>query len=163
MAANPDQEIESPSRRAFMRTVVVGGASAAALAATGLSPNDAKAQQTPTNINFGQHDVRGESEAGIVTAAAHSSVNGVTLLVRTTNQQVWPVAFQTAQGLAHDGYNVSLVLSADGPDRFDIYAGSVEFSQISNPGSGDGSAAILRQKMIEAYNIAFPSGPRADE
>ena len=139
------------SRRAFLGRAAAGLAAFAALG----TADQAEAQHTPGNIRFGQHDVRGESEAAIITAAAHSSVNGVALIVRTTDQDVWRSSYQTAHALAEEGYPVSYVLAADGPDRLDIYAKGVAMSQINNPGTGPDSTSALRGEMIRSYNLAF--------
>ena len=141
------------SRRKFLR----GAAGLAAVATLGAS-GSAEAQQTPGNIRFGQHDIRGESEAAIITAAAHSSVNGVALIVRTQNQDVWRSSYRTAHALAEEGYPVSYVLAADGPDRLDIYAKGVAMGQIHNPGNGVSESQLqedIRGEMIRSYNLAF--------
>ena len=139
------------SRRAFLGRAAAGLAAFAALG----TADQAAAQQTPGNIRFGQHDVRDRDETGILLAAASASTNGVCLLVRTSDQNVWRTAYQTAHALAEEGYAVSYVLAADGPDRLDIYAGGVEIGRINNPGTGPDSATALRGEMIRAYNLAF--------
>lgn len=144
------------SRREFLTRTATGLGAVAA--ATMLPGGEAEAQQSATRaIRFGQHDVRGESEAGILTAAAHSSVNSVSLLVRTPNQQTWPVAYQTALRLAQEGYPVSLVLAADGPNRLEIYAKGIgePFGVINNPSGSRRTADLIRSEMIRVHNLAF--------
>ena len=138
------------SRRKFLS----GAAGLAAVATLGAS-GSAEAQQTPGNIRFGQYDMRGENETSIVLRAAHSSANAVALVVRTQDQDVWRSSYQTAHALAEEGYPVSYVLAADGPDRLDIYAKGVAMSQINNPGTGPDSASALRGEMIRSYDLAF--------
>lgn len=112
----------------------------------------AKAQESRV---FAQHDVRGRTENGIVTAAVSASMHTVALIVRTSDQSVWPVAFQTAQALSQEGYPVSFVLAGDGPDELNIYARGVAVSRINNPGTSRESANTIRAEMLRAYELAF--------
>lgn len=138
------------SRRKFLS----GAAGLAAVATLGAS-GSAEAQQTAEEASFTQHDIRGESPEFIQAASIRSSAQRVSLIVRTTDQDVWRSSYRTAHALAEEGYPVSYVLAADGPDRLDIYAKGVAMSQINNPGTGPDSARALRGEMIRSHDLAF--------
>lgn len=111
--------------------------------------------QTPTGGVFAQHDVRGRSEDGILAASVSSSMQTVSLIVRTADQTVWPVAFQTARAFSQEGYPVSFVLAGNGPDELAIYARGVAISRIRNPGTSQEAANAIRTEMLRAYDLVF--------
>lgn len=126
-----------------------------------LRSTTAKAEQSAdTGIRFARHDIRGRSEAGIITAAASSSKHGVSLIVRTTDKDVWKTALDAAVAVARQGYPVSFVLAADGPDRLEVYAKSIEIGNITNPGVGVSDERLrqdIRSEMTRAYDLTFGS------
>ena len=145
------------SRREFLSGTGKAAAGAAALAVTAALPSGgADAQQRAINVRFGQHDMRGESEVDITLRAAHSSVNGVSLIVRTPNQEVWPAAYTAARSVAEqEGLPVSLVLSADGPNRLDFWSAGQYAGTIENPVANERLERIIRQGLRESYALGF--------
>ena len=146
--------------RRYLWWLVLRGFALASIAKASVPmlPREGRAQQSAnTSVRFAQHDMRGASEADIVLRATHSSVNGVSLVVRTTNRHAWKTAYQTAKALAEEGYPVSLLLAADGPDRLEVYAGSIEIGRINHPSGTQESARVIRGEMIRAHDIAFGS------
>lgn len=142
------------SRRDFLGVAAATGAGAILAA---LPSADADAQQSAsTGVRFGQHDMRGESETTITLRAAHSSVNGVSLIVRTPNQEVWPAAYNAAKSVAEqEGLPVSLVLSADGPDRLEFWAAGQYAGKIESPARARRLEELIKQGLRQSYALGF--------
>ncbi len=123
--------------------------------ALAFSPMAASTADAGETVRFGEHNMMGQEETSILLRAKHSSTNGVTLLVRTTDRSVWPVAFNTALDVAREGYPVSLVLAADGQHRLDIYAQGQRTGFIPEPVGNEQTATAIRDGMIHGYNSKF--------
>ncbi len=105
---------------------------------------------------FNRVDVRGQSEAGIVTAASASSKNGVSVVLYTTNKEVWRIAYLAAEERGRLGCPTTLVLAANGQDKIEIWAAGQFAGEIKNPSVTSGRLGpLIHEGMDHASSLGL--------